>query len=83
MLTRAFSGRAARAVANEVTRAALPLLPYPLQRAVTAPMKDAASAAGDPARMQMWAGQGAALARAEPAGDILRAMWEEASALLA
>lgn len=83
VLTRAFSGRAARAVANDVTRAALPLLPYPLQRAVTAPMKDAAAAAGDAARMQMWAGQGAALARAEPAGDILRAMWEEASALLA
>jgi len=40
-------------------------------------------AAGDVARMQMWAGQGAALARAEPAGEILRAMWAEASALLA
>jgi nitronate monooxygenase len=83
VLTRVFSGRAARAVANAATAAALPLLPYPLQRAATGPMKDAAAAAGDASRMQMWAGQGAALARAEPAGDILRAMWAEAEALLA
>lgn len=82
VLTRSFSGRAARAIANDVTRAAMPLLPLPLQRVVTAPMRDAAAAEGDVARMQMWAGQGAALARAEPAGDILRAMWDEASALL-
>jgi nitronate monooxygenase len=82
VLTRSFSGRAARAIANDVTRAVLPLLPFPLQRAATAPMRDAAAAAGDVARMQMWAGQGAALARAEPAGEILRAMWAEASALL-
>lgn len=83
VLTRAFSGRAARAIANDVTRAALPLLPYPVQRAATAPIKDAAAAAGDAARMQMWAGQGAALARDEAAGEILRAMWADASALLA
>jgi nitronate monooxygenase len=32
--------------------------------------------------MQAWAGQAAALARAEPAGDIVRRLWDEAAALL-
>jgi nitronate monooxygenase len=33
-------------------------------------------------RMQAWAGQGAALARPEPAADFVRRMWEEAQVLL-
>jgi nitronate monooxygenase len=32
--------------------------------------------------MQTWAGQGAALARAEPAGEVVRRLWSEAEALL-
>jgi nitronate monooxygenase len=32
--------------------------------------------------MQAWAGQEAALARAEAAGEIVRRLWEEAEALL-
>jgi nitronate monooxygenase len=32
--------------------------------------------------MQAWAGQGAALARAEPAADFLRRIWDDAQALL-
>jgi nitronate monooxygenase len=32
--------------------------------------------------MQAWAGQGAALARAEPAEALVRRVWREASALL-
>ena len=81
-LTRVFSGRAARNVANAVTRAGIPTLPYPLQRVVSGPMKDAAAAAGDTARMHMWAGQGAILARAEPAAEVVRRVWAEAESLL-
>jgi len=33
--------------------------------------------------MQAWAGQSAALAKAEPAADIVRRLWEGAKAILA
>jgi nitronate monooxygenase len=32
--------------------------------------------------MQAWAGQAAALARAEPAGELVTRLWAEAAALL-
>jgi nitronate monooxygenase len=32
--------------------------------------------------MQAWAGQSAALASAEPAGALMRRLWDEAQALL-
>jgi nitronate monooxygenase len=45
-------------------------------------MVDAATAAGDPRRMQMWAGQSAGMAKAMPAGDLVREIWRDASALV-
>ena len=88
MLTRAFSGRAGRSVATDYARAAAapeapPPAPYPVQRGLTAPMREAAQKAGDVQRMQVWAGQSASLARAAPAGDVARQVWEDARALLA
>jgi nitronate monooxygenase len=80
--TRAFSGRLGRAIASEYTRGAPDPLPYPLQRVITGPMREAAAKADDPSRMQMWAGQGAAMARAEPAAEVVRRVWAEAEALL-
>ena len=84
VLTRAFSGRLARGVANEATRVfeRVAPAPYPLQRVLSTPMRAAAGAAGDISRMQAWAGQGAAMARAEPAGEVVRRLWAEAQALL-
>ena len=84
VLTRAFSGRAGRGIRNAATDAfaALPAAPYPIQRALSAPMRAAATAGGDITRMQAWAGQGAALARAEPAGEVAGRCWAEARALL-
>jgi nitronate monooxygenase len=38
--------------------------------------------AGDAQRMQAWAGQSCALARAEPAAEILRRLWREAVEML-
>jgi nitronate monooxygenase len=82
--TRAFSGRLARAVRSAWTEAVGEgALPYPLQRAATGPMREAAAKASDAGHMQLWAGQAASLARAEPAGEVVRRMWEDAQALIA
>jgi nitronate monooxygenase len=85
--TRAFSGRLGRAIANTYVRAAAAAeapspAPYPVQRGLTAPMRAAAQRAGDVQKMQAWAGQAAALARAEPAGEVVRRLWDETQALL-
>jgi nitronate monooxygenase len=88
MVTRAFSGRPARAVATAYARAAsapgAPApAPYPVQRGLTQAMRDAASRDGDVDRMQAWAGQSAALAPARPAADVVGELWEGALAVLA
>lgn len=86
-LTRAFSGRAGRAIETDYVRATLhpdapPPAPYPVQRGLTASMRSAAQRANDLQRMQAWAGQSARLAKAAPAANLVRNIWEEAQALL-
>jgi nitronate monooxygenase len=86
VLTRAFSGRLARGLRNRVTEAFAgdgpDAAPYPVQRALMAGVRAAAEKASDAGAMQTWAGQGAAMARAEPAGAVVRRLWAEAEALL-
>jgi nitronate monooxygenase len=66
-LTRAFSGRPARALVNgfmQAMRADEATLPaYPVQNALTGELRGAAARAGDLEAMSLWAGQGASLAR--------------------
>ena len=86
-LTRAFSGRAGRAVATDYVRAAAapdapPPAPNPVQRALTAAMRAEAVRRNELAGMQAWAGQAAALARAEPAAHIVQRLWQEATTLV-
>jgi hypothetical protein len=45
-------------------------------------MRDAAQRANDIRGMQAWAGQSAALARAEPAAAVVRRLWTEALSYL-
>jgi nitronate monooxygenase len=56
--------------------------PYPVQRGLTAGLREAAQKAGDIRRMQAPAGQSAALARAEPAAQLATRLWQEAQTLL-
>ncbi len=81
--TRMFSGRLGRGIANAVIRAAAPpIADYPVQRGLFAPIRAAAEKAGNHDAMQMWAGQAAFLARAEPAADLTTRLWSEAQSLL-
>lgn len=82
-LTRIFSGRLGRGIANEVVHGeGPPPAPYPVQRALFAPVRTAAEKAGDPRAMQMWAGQAARLAAEEPAAELTARLWSEARVLL-
>jgi nitronate monooxygenase len=86
-LTRVFSGRLGRSIATDFVKAwSLPdaprPAPYPVQRALTALMKEAGAAAGDYHRMQVWAGQSAAMARSGPAADLVASVWDAAQRLL-
>jgi nitronate monooxygenase len=87
ILSRAFSGKPGRSIATDYVRAALAAdapapAPYPVQRGLTAPMRLEAQKTGDVQRMQAWAGQSAALGRAESASVITERVWNEAQALL-
>ena len=81
--TRALTGRLARAIATDFVVAAAAAdaprpAPYPVQRGLTAAMKEAGAAAHDHHRMQAWAGQAAAMARPIPAGELVAALWRDA-----
>lgn len=87
LVTPAFSGRPARTLRNaytEATRApeAPPPLPYPVQRALTEPMRQQALKDGSIAHLYALAGQGVALARPEPAQALVEEIWVTARALL-
>jgi len=86
MPTRWFSGRLGRSAVTDYVRATaaagIPPAPYPVQRGLTTPMREAAGRQGDAQRMQVWAGQSAALARPDPAADLVRRLWDEAQTMI-
>jgi nitronate monooxygenase len=74
VITRAFSGRPARALRNRFvdTYDAVAPAGYPALHYLTSPIRKAAAAAGDPELINIWAGTGFRHATAEPAQVILR-----------
>ncbi|NUU30466.1 nitronate monooxygenase [Arthrobacter sp. C9C5] len=71
-LTRAFTGRPARALVNEFVRDH-PDAPesYPAVHHLTAPLRAAAAAVGDAERLNLWAGTGWQQARAASVAEVL------------
>jgi nitronate monooxygenase len=87
IITRTLTGRPARSLATDYVVAAMAPAapapaPYPVQRGLTQAMREAAAKENDVNRMQAWAGQSGRLARAEPAGEVVQRLWQEARALL-
>ncbi|AXK33678.1 nitronate monooxygenase [Streptomyces armeniacus] len=80
-LTRAFSGRPARGLANRFLREHGPYAPaaYPQVHHVTSGLRKAAAKAGDPQGMALWAGQGHRLARDLSAGQLTEVLATELS----
>ena len=82
VMTRAISGRAARCLANEFTALSLGIadrqIPaYPLAYDAGKALNAAAKAAGDTRFGAQWAGQGAPLARAMPAAELVATLVRE------
>lgn len=82
-LTTAFSGRAARGIANafmadfDAAEGSDTILPFPIQNALTRPMRNAAAAVGDAQRLSLWAGQGLRLTRELPTRELVAALESE------
>jgi NAD(P)H-dependent flavin oxidoreductase YrpB (nitropropane dioxygenase family) len=73
VVTRAFTGRPARALRNPFTERYDGLAPsgYPAVHHLTSPLRKAAAAAGDSGRINLWAGTGHRHATAGPAARVL------------
>ncbi|HEX6452025.1 MAG TPA: nitronate monooxygenase [Trebonia sp.] len=74
VVTRAFTGRPARALPNEFIRKYDAIAPfgYPAIHYLTSGLRKAAAAAGNPEMVHLWAGTGYQKATDEPAGLILK-----------
>jgi nitronate monooxygenase len=83
-LTRTFSGRYARGLVNRVMRELEPVeaqLPaYPVQNALTSPIRAEAAKRGDTELMSLWCGTGVARARPMPAAKLVETLLSEINA---
>ncbi len=84
VLTRAFSGRLARALSNRFSEAAEggPILQYPQQNALTGELRRAAAKGGKVDLLSLWAGQAVALASSRSARDLVQELVAETRAVI-
>ncbi len=81
VITKAFSGRRARGIANRLSadladREDLP--PYPILNRLTRGIRRVAAARDEPELLSLWAGQGTGLIRVLPAAELTMRLAEEA-----
>ena len=83
-LTRAFTGKPGRGIVNRFIREHGDAAPsaYPELHYVTAPLRQAARASGDPDPVNLWAGQAHELGSDEPAAVVARRLANEARVAL-
>ena len=85
VITKAFSGRAARGIRNALSEAladvAVPA--YPVMNKLTRELRRRAAAAGDSSVLSLWAGHGVAQGRSLPAQELIVALEEETDAAFA
>lgn len=82
VVTKAFSGKSARGIANRMTRELSTSdshAPYPYQNALTRDIRDAAAKSGDADFLSLWAGQAFPLIREEPVEAIVKRIVNETS----
>lgn len=86
-ITRAFSGRPARGLRNEFVeewnKSGMKPMSFPLQDALTRPMRRAAGAANDLGMQSIWAGQGLRLLRRGSAKSIMLRLRQDIRAIMA
>ena len=82
VITRAYSGRAARGIRNtfidRIAERDELILPFPFQNSLTRPMRTAAAKAGDAGYLSLWAGTGVSQIRTLPAADLISTLLREA-----
>jgi nitronate monooxygenase len=89
-ITRAFSGRPARGIVNRFMREVeapwwpqqFSILPFPLQNALTRPLRAAAAKQGRAEFLSLWAGQGIRMSRRMKAADLVATLVRETEAAI-
>ena len=80
-VSRIYSGRYARGIVNEFMRKLTPVVDqipaYPIQNALTQPIRQAAGKAGRAEYLSLWAGQAASMSRGLPAAELFAALVRE------
>ncbi|MGV3488800.1 MAG: NAD(P)H-dependent flavin oxidoreductase [Tuberibacillus sp.] len=86
VVTRAFSGKAARGIENKFIRVMQAyesgILPYPIQNALTNPLRNAAKKLNDPEFMSLWAGQAASLSKKVSASILVEDLVQDVEKVL-
>lgn len=85
-VSRVYTGKPARGLVNAFMERLTPvekeIPPYPVQNALTGPMRRAAVQTNRPEFLSLWAGQGVGLCREMPAGELVRELVRETEAVL-